>query len=146
MTQTQEIITHRVLKIHEWIQGNVYEWGKVSQGMTSEKFLTLEQQNKGPGMSRGQSYTMPMMSHDIIGMIEGVGWVWEGGVGMKNTQVYQFSPNPSQMCVKIFYVISYLIFGQINLIQCTLNYEISIILNVLQHGLPDKMRQKCIFI
>ena len=30
MTQTQEIITHRVLKIHKWIGGNVYEWGKVS--------------------------------------------------------------------------------------------------------------------
>ena len=30
MTQTQEIITHRVLKIHEWIQGDVYEWGEVS--------------------------------------------------------------------------------------------------------------------
>ena len=28
MTQTQEIITHRVLKIHEWIQGDVYQWGK----------------------------------------------------------------------------------------------------------------------
>ena len=37
MTQTWEIITHRVLKIHEWIQGDVYEWGKVSQGMTSER-------------------------------------------------------------------------------------------------------------
>ena len=23
MTQTQEIITHKVLKIHEWIQGDV---------------------------------------------------------------------------------------------------------------------------
>ena len=30
MTQTQEIITHRVLKIHKWIWGDVYEWGKVS--------------------------------------------------------------------------------------------------------------------
>ena len=30
MSQTQEIITHRVSKIHEWIQGDVYEWGKVS--------------------------------------------------------------------------------------------------------------------
>ena len=30
MTQTQEIITHRVLKIHEWIWGDVYEWGKLS--------------------------------------------------------------------------------------------------------------------
>ena len=29
MTQTQGIITHRVLKIHEWIWGDVYEWGKV---------------------------------------------------------------------------------------------------------------------
>ena len=30
MTQTQEIITHRVLKIYTWIWGNVYELGKVS--------------------------------------------------------------------------------------------------------------------
>ena len=29
MTQTQEIITCRVLKIHKWIQGDVYEWGKL---------------------------------------------------------------------------------------------------------------------
>ena len=28
MTQTQEIITHRVSKIHDWIWQNVYEWGK----------------------------------------------------------------------------------------------------------------------
>ena len=30
VTLTQKIITCRVLKIHEWIQGDVYEWGKVS--------------------------------------------------------------------------------------------------------------------
>ena len=30
MTQTQGIITCRVLKIHEWIWGDVHEWGKVS--------------------------------------------------------------------------------------------------------------------
>ena len=30
MTQTQEIITHRVSKIHKWIFRDVYEWGKVS--------------------------------------------------------------------------------------------------------------------
>ena len=30
MTQTQEIITLRVSKIHKWIWGDVYEWGKVS--------------------------------------------------------------------------------------------------------------------
>ena len=29
MAQTQEIITCRVLKTQEWIQGDVYEWGKV---------------------------------------------------------------------------------------------------------------------
>ena len=29
-TQTQKIITHRVSKIHKWISGDVYEWGKVS--------------------------------------------------------------------------------------------------------------------
>ena len=28
MTLTQKIITHRVLKIHEWIWGDVYEWGQ----------------------------------------------------------------------------------------------------------------------
>ena len=42
--------------------------------------------NKGPGMLWGWSYVMPMMSHDmtlcdIIGMIEGVGWVSGVGVG-----------------------------------------------------------------
>ena len=30
MTLTQKIITHRVLKIHKWIWGDLYEWGKVS--------------------------------------------------------------------------------------------------------------------
>ena len=25
-----KIITHKVLKIHEWFLGDVYEWGKVS--------------------------------------------------------------------------------------------------------------------
>ena len=30
MTQTQEIITCRVSKIHKWVWGAVYEWGKVS--------------------------------------------------------------------------------------------------------------------
>ena len=30
MTQTQEIITHRVSKIHKWIHGDVYIRGKVS--------------------------------------------------------------------------------------------------------------------
>ena len=30
MTPTQEIINCRVSKIHEWIWGDVYEWGKVS--------------------------------------------------------------------------------------------------------------------
>ena len=28
MTQTQEIITHMVLKIHKWIWGDVYDGGK----------------------------------------------------------------------------------------------------------------------
>ena len=37
MTQTQKIITHRVSNIHEWIWGVVYEWGKVSYGMTSDR-------------------------------------------------------------------------------------------------------------
>ena len=30
MTQTQRIISCWVLKIHKWIWGDVYEWGKVS--------------------------------------------------------------------------------------------------------------------
>ena len=30
VTLTQKIITCRVLKIHKWILGDVYEWGKVS--------------------------------------------------------------------------------------------------------------------
>ena len=30
VTLTQKIITHRVLKIHKWFQGDVYEQGKVS--------------------------------------------------------------------------------------------------------------------
>ena len=59
------------------------------------------------------------MSHDVIGVIEGVGRSGREGWGMKNAQVYQFSPNVSQ----IFYVISYLIVSQINLAQCTFNYE-----------------------
>ena len=29
MSPTQKIITHRVLKIHEWKQGDVYEWVKI---------------------------------------------------------------------------------------------------------------------
>ena len=29
VTLTQKIITHRVLKIHKWIWGDLYEWGKV---------------------------------------------------------------------------------------------------------------------
>ena len=34
---TQKIITHRVLKIHEWLWGDVCEQGKVSQAMTSDR-------------------------------------------------------------------------------------------------------------
>ena len=30
VTLTQKIINHKVLKIHEWFWGDVYEWGKVS--------------------------------------------------------------------------------------------------------------------
>ena len=30
MTQTQEIITHKDLKIEEWIWRDVYDWWKVS--------------------------------------------------------------------------------------------------------------------
>ena len=37
VTLTQKIITHRVLKIHEWIWGDLYEWGKVSLTMTNDR-------------------------------------------------------------------------------------------------------------
>ena len=37
VTLTQKIITHRVSKIHERFWGNVYEQGKVSETMTSER-------------------------------------------------------------------------------------------------------------
>ena len=37
MTQTQEIINHRGLKIQEWIWEHVYDRGKFSYGMTSER-------------------------------------------------------------------------------------------------------------
>ena len=40
----------------------------------------MQPQNKGPGMLWGQSYVMPMMSHDVIGTIGGLGCVTEGGV------------------------------------------------------------------
>ena len=43
------------------------------------KFLTLEQQNKGPVISSGWSYITPMTSHDVIGVIAGVRWI--SGVG-----------------------------------------------------------------
>ena len=33
----QEIITFRVSKIQKWIWGDVYEWHKVSYGMTSDR-------------------------------------------------------------------------------------------------------------
>ena len=86
------------------------------------KFLTLEQQNKGPVISREQSYITPMISCDIMWCHrhDRGGGVGLGGWGLyENTQVYQFSPNPSQKCVKIFYVISYLTLSKINLMQCT---------------------------
>ena len=48
-------------------------------------------------------------------------------MGMKNIQVEPIlTKSLLQMCAKIFYVISYLILSQINLMKCTLNYEISI--------------------
>ena len=37
MIQSQEIITFRVSKIQKWIWGDVYEWHKVSYGMTSDR-------------------------------------------------------------------------------------------------------------
>ena len=44
----------------------------------------------GPGTSKGQSYIMPMMSHDIISTIEGVGCVTEGGSVMGNSNLTAF--------------------------------------------------------
>ena len=35
VTLTQKIITHRVLKIHKWIWGDLYEWGIVYTTLTS---------------------------------------------------------------------------------------------------------------
>ena len=64
--------------------------------------MTLEQQNKGPVMSRGRATSClwhHMILHDVIGMIEGVGWVWEVEVGMNNTQAYQFFANFLKECV-----------------------------------------------
>ena len=66
VTLTQKIITHRLSKIHEWF------WVM--------KFFTLQPQNKGPGMFWGWSYITPMISRDIVSMIEGVGCVTEEGV------------------------------------------------------------------
>ena len=37
VTLTQKIITQMLSKIHKWIQGDVYEMGKVSQSITSER-------------------------------------------------------------------------------------------------------------
>ena len=37
MIQTKKIINCRVLKIHKWKQEDVYEWGKVIEGMTSDR-------------------------------------------------------------------------------------------------------------
>ena len=37
MTQSQKLITHKISKIHKWIWGHVYEWRKVSYGMTSDR-------------------------------------------------------------------------------------------------------------
>ena len=79
MIQTQEIITFRVLKIYKWIWRDVYECQNsfLRNDKWQIKFLTLEQQNKGPVMSRGvepcHAYDVIMISHDIIGVIEGMG-------------------------------------------------------------------------
>ena len=37
VTLTQKIITHRVSTIHDWFWGDVYESGKVSQTMASDR-------------------------------------------------------------------------------------------------------------
>ena len=36
LTQTEKIINCRASKIHKWMWGNMYEWGKVSLTMTSD--------------------------------------------------------------------------------------------------------------
>ena len=42
MTQTQKIITHRVLKIQEWIWQGVYDWGKfLKEWQVREKIIEL---------------------------------------------------------------------------------------------------------
>ena len=35
---TQKTITCRVLKIHKWIWGDVYEWGKIYYTLTSKRY------------------------------------------------------------------------------------------------------------
>ena len=37
VTLTQKIITCRASKIHKWMWGDMYEWGKVSLTMTSDR-------------------------------------------------------------------------------------------------------------
>ena len=37
VTVIQKIITRRVSKIHKWIWGDLYEWGKVSWTMTTDR-------------------------------------------------------------------------------------------------------------
>ena len=47
-------------------------------------------------MSRGQSYVIPVMSHDVIGMIE------EGGGGSWKVDQFDYLNNPSHtqsMCI-----------------------------------------------
>ena len=36
VTLTEKIITYRLLKIHKWIWGDLYEWGKVYTTLTSD--------------------------------------------------------------------------------------------------------------
>ena len=61
------------------------------------KFLTLEQ-DKGLVMSWGQSYIMPMVSCDVIGVIEGVGWV------MDNSNLTICGKFLTNLCQNILYI------------------------------------------
>ena len=42
LTQTQEKITGRVLKIHKWIWGDVYDWGKVKNKIIESIFSQFD--------------------------------------------------------------------------------------------------------
>ena len=108
MTQTQEIITHRVSKIHKWIWGMcmsggkfLKEWQVTNKIIESINFMLLSMTHPTPtwptlplqpthpymtwkirvqeckGGGAGSCQWCHVTSHDVISMIQGVGWVME---------------------------------------------------------------------